>query len=396
MSRAIRVLHVSSGDLWAGAEVQAFTLMSHLMRMPDTEVSAVLLNEGTLADRLGAAGVPVRVLDERKIAAPRILMQLRGILRGWKPDVIHTHRQKENILGALANRSGRNVPCVRTIHGASERAGAAGWADVRHRVVAGLDRWCGRTLQQRIIAVTRELGARLSQEFPANKIAVIENGVDAEEVRRSAGVAEFRAAEPEATHIGIAGRLVAVKRVDLFIAAAALLSHESPQRRWKFHIFGEGPMRAHLETLADQCRLRDQVIFHGHRSDIATCVGGLDVLVMCSDHEGMPMIALEAAVLGIPTVAHAVGGLIDVVPQEFLVVRHDASGYRDGILRALRADGRALAKIRAAETVVKYSAARNAEKVRALYEELMAARDFGRTERSRGGETGRGPRQENG
>ena len=154
-------------------------------------------------------------------------------------------------------------------------------------------------------------------------------------------------------------------------------------------------MRAHLETLADQYRLRDQVIFHGHRSDIATCVGGLDALVMCSDHEGMPMIALEAAVLGIPTVAHAVGGLIDVVPQEFLVVRHDAPGYRDGILRALCVDGRAIAKTRAAETVVRYSAARNAEKVRALYEEVMAARNGERTERSRGGETGRGPRQGN-
>lgn len=396
MSRAIRVLHVASGDLWAGAEVQAFTLMSHLMRMPDTEVTAVLLNEGTLADRLGAAGVSVCVLDERKIASPRILMQLRGILRGWRPDVIHTHRQKENILGALANRSRRNVPCVRTVHGAGERADAAGWAGARHRLVAGLDRWCGRTLQQRIIAVTRELGARLSQEFPANKIAVIENGVDAEEVTRSAGVAGFRTAEPDVTHIGIAGRLVAVKRVDLFIEAAALLSRESPERRWKFHIFGEGPMRARLETLAGERRLRDQVAFHGHRSDIATCVGSLDALVMCSDHEGMPMIALEAAVLGIPTVAHAVGGLVDVVPQEFLVVRHDAPGYRDGILRALGADGRAIAKTRAAETVVKYSAARNAEKVRALYEELAAARDDERTERSCGRETGRGPKQGNG
>ena len=396
MTSALRVLHIASGDLWAGAEAQAWTLITHLARIPDTDVAAVVMNPGTLADKLCSAGISVHVLNEQKSSSLELWIQLRGVLREWRPDVVHTHREKENILGSLAAHSRGNVPSVRTVHGGQEHSAVSGYSGVRRRLTTRLDRWCGRTLQQRIIAVTRELGVRLSQEFPANKIAVIENGVDAEEVRRSAGVAEFRAAEPEATHIGIAGRLVAVKRVDLFIETAALLSHESPQRRWKFHIFGEGPMRARLETLADQCRLRDQVIFHGHRSDIATCVGGLDALVMCSDHEGMPMIALEAAALGIPTVAHAVGGLIDVVPQEFLVVRHDAPGYRDGILRALGADGRALAKTRAAETVVRYSAARNAEKVRALYEELMAARDGEWTERSRAGETGRGPRQGNG
>ena len=375
MSRVLRVLHVVSGDLWAGAEVQAFTLMSHLAQMPRTEVGAAVLNEGMLADRLRSVGISVCILDERKTSSLRIFIQLRGVLRGWKPDVIHTHRQKENILGSLANCSCRNVPSVRTVHGASEHASPAGWAGVRHRVVVGLDRWCGRTLQQGVIAVTQELGVRLKNEFPREKITVVENGVDFEQVRRDMGSAEFRTSEPDATHVGIASRLVEVKRVDLFLKTAALLLREHPERNWRFHVFGDGPMRPNLQELSQSLQLAETVVFHGHRQDVATCVGGLDVLVVCSDHEGMPMIALEGAALGVPTVAHAVGGLLEVVPKEFLVAQHDARGYGEGIMRALREDGRDIEAKTAREIRGRFSAQHNAERVRALYEQMVAERD---------------------
>lgn len=84
------------------------------------------------------------------------------------------------------------------------------------------------------------------------------------------------------------------------------------------------------------------------------------------------MISLEAAALGVPVVAHAVGGLLDVVPEEFLVTRHDPRGYSTGILRALCADGRAIAARRAVAALTQFSARRNAERVRALYEEVVA------------------------
>jgi L-malate glycosyltransferase len=370
MTRTLRVLHIASGDLWAGAEVQAFTLISHLAQIPNTEVAAVLMNEGTLAHKLRSTGVPVYMLDERKVASPWILARLWAILRTWRPDVIHTHREKENILGSLANRLCWNVPSVRTIHGGREEAGVMGWKRARRRVVHALDRWCGRTLQQRVIAVTRELGARVTGEFPAEKIVVIENGIDTAAVRAEKGIAEFRAAEPDVTHIGIVGRLVEVKRVDLFLETAAALLRQFPQRAWRFHVFGEGPERSRLERVSEQLQISDRVTFHGHRQDIATCIGGLDVLVICSDHEGLPMTALEAAALDVPTIAHAVGGLVELVPHEFLVARHDVDGYRDGILRVLCADGRVIAEKHTSATLKHFSAQRNAERTHALYQQV--------------------------
>jgi len=375
MTRALRVLHIASGDLWAGAEAQAFTLMSHLNRMPATEVAAVLMNEGMLADKLRSHGISVYITDERKAGALRILSGVRKVLGRWRPDIIHTHREKENILGCLANRTGRNVPCVRTVHGGRERLVKVGWRSVRTRLVSYADRWCGRLLQQRVIAVATDLAGRLAHDFPVDKIVVIENGIDFVEISAEVGVAGFRATDPGATHIGIAGRLVDTKRVDLFIEAAALLLRECPRRDWRFHVFGEGPKRRSLEELSESLHLGDKITFHGHRQDIATCLGGLDALVICSDHEGMPMISLEAAALGVPTVAHAVGGLIEVAPEEFSVSRHDAHGYKEGVLRALGPDGRAIATRCGAETIHRFSAQRNAQRVRALYEEVLTERN---------------------
>ncbi len=375
MTRALRVLHIASGDLWAGAEVQAFTLMSHLTRMPETAVAAVLMNEGTLCDRLRSVGILVHVIDEQRISPVGIISRLRGFLRSWRPDIVHTHREKENILGSLANRFCGNVPSVRTVHGADEHFEMDGWSDIRRRVMNDLDRWCGRALQQRVIAVTADLGSQLMEEFLADKIAVIENGIDAEEVKKTMGVAEFRRDAPNATHIGIAGRLVKVKRVDLFLETAALLLRDHPHRCWKFHVFGDGPMRRELEEFAQALRISRSVTFHGHRQDILTCITGLDGLVMCSDHEGMPMVALEASALSVPMVAHAVGGLIDVVPEEFLISEHSAHGYRKGVLRTLCSDGRAIFTRSAAETLVRFSAQRNAERIRALYLQVLAEKD---------------------
>ena len=375
MTRALKVLHIISGDLWAGAEVQACTLISELVRMPDTEVAAVVMNEGRLADALRLVGIRVDVMNERKLGPSQIWLRLRRLLKSWRPDVIHTHREKENILGMLANRTCRNVPSVRTMHGGNEHTRAAGWSGIRHAVVMELDRRCGRASQQRVIAVSRDLGVKLARDFPADRIVLIENGVAAEAVRAAREVAEFRTSEPNSTHIGIVGRLVPVKRVDIFLETAAYLRLKCPERPWRFHVFGDGPLRSDLEALSERLRISDVITFHGHRPDSATCIGGLDALVICSDHEGMPMTALEAAALEVPTIAHAVGGLVDILPEEFLVARHESDAYGEAILRAIRDDGRTIARSRATETLLRFSAQGNADRVRAVYEQLVAPRD---------------------
>lgn len=320
-----RVVHIISGDLWAGAEAQTYTLIKHLQ--PLCDIHAILFNEGILATKLRALGVPLSILDESRLSSWQILLQLRTQLKALKPDVIHTHRQKENILGALANASTNRSFCIRTVHGAPEFNGT--WKTALQR---NLDQWVGNYLQDAVIAVSSDLKQQLAGRFPQAKVKVVHNGVDTEELLSQVSEADFKARAPTTRHIGIIGRLVPVKRVDLFLDTAAVLNQD-PQLNCHFHVIGDGPMRGALERQAKELGLTESVTFHGHRNDIPSCIHSLDAIVICSDHEGTPMVALESLALGTPVVAHETGGLVEIFSDHpnLLVQQQTAKAFASGI-----------------------------------------------------------------
>jgi hypothetical protein len=170
------VLHIASGDLWAGAEVQLYTLAKEQHNALEIRVIVVLLNHGILEEKLRNTGIRTIVLDESKYSAIKILYRLIRIIRSLRPDVIHTHRLKENILGSIAGYLAGRTPSIRTVHGAPE------YAPSRHqlhkRVIYWLDWFCGRFVQSRIIAVSEDIAQLLRQDFPDNCTRVVENGID--------------------------------------------------------------------------------------------------------------------------------------------------------------------------------------------------------------------------
>lgn len=363
----MRVLHVLSGDLWAGAEVQAFTLITTLREQLGCEVAAVLMNDGLLADRLRQRGVAVLVLPESRLGAVRILSALRTFMLHWRPDIVHTHRQKENILGSLANRLASRAPSLRTVHGANEHL-LSGLGNLHRRILRRFDHWCGVHLQQRVIAVTGELAASLSDVFPPASVVLAENGIDVAATRAQVRPVPIRTGRPGAVHIGIAGRLVAVKRVDLFLECAALLCGRWPERDWRFHVFGDGPLRQSLQARATALGIGPQTTFHGHRDDIIACVAALDVLLMCSDHEGLPMTLLESLAVGTPVVAHAVGGMKEALQGDpaALVQVHEAAHYAERV-RAMAGRDRAIAAAAQGGALARYDSRRNAETIGQVY-----------------------------
>lgn len=365
-------MHLASGDRWAGAEVQLFTLLSQLRQRDDVEPRAVLLNDGILAQRLRDIGVPVDIVDESTLGSAQIVRRLMALLSAHRPDILHTHRQKENILGSIANAFTARARSVRTVHGADENPPR----NLPQQLIRWLDRWTGRHLQQRIIAVSADLARKLERRFPERHIAVIENGIDVEAVRAAVTPVDFRERAPDAIHIGLVGRLDPVKRIDLFLSMAERLLAEESARPWQFHIFGEGALEAQLKQSAATMGIDHAVVFHGHRRDIAACLAALDAVVMCSDHEGLPMTALEAVAVGTPVVAHAVGGLVPLLADDaggILVEDHSAAGYADTIRGLLRSDQRARMQRGMTRLEERYSAAANAEQMVALYRAMLPA-----------------------
>jgi len=365
LHRPLRVMHIISGDLWAGAEVQAFTLLQQLQTK--VQLHAIIMNHGELSQRLQALDIPVTVVPETELGSLAIINELTRLIRDFKPDIVHTHRQKENIFGNIANYRatflrGKRAKSVRTSHGAPEFA-----AKGKQRIQVWLDNWTGRYLQQAIIAVSEELAVKLSLLFPSRKIHVIRNGVDQRALEAQAQEADFHKQYPHHKHIGIIGRIESVKRIDIFLdAATLLLSQIGASQPLKFHVIGEGSLRAAMETKAQELGLNEHIQFHGHRTDMASCVQSLDIILMCSDHEGTPMTALEAMALGTTLIAHKTGGLKDILRDypQLLVSDHSPRGYAQAIEAALLSDNIKLSLPKA------YSAEQNLENTLQLYNTL--------------------------
>lgn len=328
----INVHHLASGDRWGGAESQLLNLMNGLRHI-GVSTQACLLNDLETAQRLRDAGHGVSVFDESAMGARDIVSGIRSHLKQHQPDVLHTHRQKENVLGSLARLACHKGVSVRTQHGAAEYS-----PSMKQRLFVAADWLCGRLFQDAIIAVSEELGAQLANEFSTSRVHCIHNGIDVSAIRAAA---EPRPESDSKTRIALVGRLERVKRVDLFIETAGCLVTEYPEQQWEFNIFGDGSLRQALEQQASNSEASTCIHFHGHCTDIHRAIAAQDCLLMCSDHEGLPMTLLEAAALKTRVVAHAVGGIPELIESPemgTLVHEHSAQAYAEAIVQSLQCE----------------------------------------------------------
>jgi glycosyltransferase involved in cell wall biosynthesis len=309
----LRVCHVIGADLWAGAETQVTSSMAYLVEQPDITVTAVLFNDGRLADELRRLGVGVIVFDETRTSTLGIFLGLVRVLRAHRFDLVHLHKYKDGVLGAIAARLA-GVPCiVRTMHGMAEPW--SGWKQLKARVYDTLDRITLQCLADLVIAVSQRMTETLWESgYQPRMVTCIRNGLDLQqvktirqphEVRRELGV------EPQALLIGTVGRLSAIKgHVHLLRAGRRVLNS---QRRARFLFVGDGPLRNELLITAAELQLGAASVFPGARRDVYDVMSAMDIFALPSLNEGIPMSLLEAMALGRPVVASAVGGIPEVI-----------------------------------------------------------------------------------
>ncbi|MCW8107254.1 glycosyltransferase [Alteromonas ponticola] len=357
----MNVLHIASGDLWAGAEVQICTLLKALISS-GAKVSVIIFNEGRLADELVQAGANVIVISESQNGIFSLIKKVKIQLARLRPNIVHTHRQKEHIVGSIANMLTSKQPCVRTVHGSPEFS-----LSFKQRVQSKIDRFCGRNLQHALISVDEELTEKLSTNFRRKHIYTIPNGIDVQDTLFRAETTKINV-DDSYKHIGIVGRLEPVKRVDLFLDMAKLIVDSNDEEaRYHFHVFGGGNLEAALKHQSHQLNLDETVTFHGHTNAIQSWIKAMDVVVMTSDHEGLPMTSLECLTLGTPLVAHAVGGLVPLLTTAFpqgLVTEHSPHAYAKTTQFIAKAQP-------LVELPQRYTASRNAQQVLNLYQTLL-------------------------
>jgi glycosyltransferase involved in cell wall biosynthesis len=372
------VCHIASGDRWAGAEVQLTAMLQGLRQIPDLTVCAIFLNEGRAAEEARQIGIDVCVFDETQQSFFRILSRAGRFLAGKNVRVLHSHRYKENLLAALLARRCHVPVHVSSQHGAPEPF--TGWRGLKHGAIQALDRQVALRATDRIISVSNELRLQLARSFPESKVITIHNGIAESKVfsRFTTMEAKQRLGIPaDCAVIGTAGRLDPIKRLDILLAAAKQIGNTLPNTR--FVIAGDGTEASRLQDQAASLGLDKDVLFLGHRDDIYDVIRAMDIFVLCSDHEGLPMALLEALHLGAPVVARPVGGIAEVIRDGVSgvwVPSAEPADLASACIALLRDDSRRnrLARAGAAVVAKEFTASHTARQMADLYRSLSSVR----------------------
>ena len=362
----MRICHVISGDLWAGAEVMGLRLLTGLAEKEGIEVSAILLNEGRLAREIRNLGIPIDVVDETRLNFFQIHKRFHENLMRFQPDIVHTHRLKENILGYLSSRkAGRVISLISTQHGLDEPQLRLKW-----KLLSKANRYVLSRYFQNIVAVSEDIRSASSEKygFPAVKLIVIHNGTEIpEDINYDRGNRLFT--------IGSAGRFFPVKDYPFFVEVAAEVNRSAKDVR--FELAGEGPELGNITERIYRYGLQDVFRIKGFMESMQEFYKGLDLYINTSLHEGFPMSVLEAMSHGLPVVAPKEGGIKEVVTdglQGFLVEGRDPKRFAEKCL-AIYQDQNIRQRMGAAsrgKVSREYSEETMAEKYCVLYRKILS------------------------
>ncbi len=320
----VRICHVISGDLWAGAEVMGLRLLTGLAGKKEVELSAILFNEGKLAREIRTLGVPIDVVDETRLNFLQIDKRFHEILMKFQPDIVHTHGLKENILGYLfSRRPGREIFLICTQHGLDEPQLGLKW-----KLLSRANRYILSRKFKNIVAVSEDIRIALSGKYrlPAEKLVVVHNGTEIPvEIHDDKGNHPFT--------IGSAGRFFPVKDYPFFVEVAAEIHRFA--KDVCFELAGEGPEFENISEQIHRCGLQDVFRLKGFMGNMSDFYNGLDLYINTSLHEGFPMSVLEALAHGLPVVAPKEGGIKEVVADElhgFLIEERDPKRFAEKCL----------------------------------------------------------------
>ena len=322
----IRVVYLAHAFMVGGAEEMVLNLVRHL---PERfEPAVVCIHEaGPIGREIEATGVPVRVLGLTPgIARPFDVLKLRDALFTLQPHIVHTFLLTASLYGRFAAMLA-GVPII--------IGSEVNIYERKRRLHAWAERW----LMNRTDAVVtsaeavkehyvRQVGAE------ASKIEVIYNAVDWSQLQTTLGRDEMRLSlgiPKDAALAGIIARLTEQKAHRVLFEAMA---RHAALANVHLLVIGDGELREDLHRLAKSLGLQSRVHFAGARRDLGNVLASIDVFVMPSLWEGLPLSLVLAMGAGLPVVATAVAGIPEVVVngERGLLV---APGDVDGLAAAL-------------------------------------------------------------
>lgn len=362
----IRVCHIISGDLWAGAEVVVYQLLKKLKDYNDVNISLILFNEGRLATEIRSLGFDIDIVDEKKKNIFQLIYETGKLLVRKSPDIIHSHRYKENIIAYMSSKFKSGIRLVSTQHGMPESIGLH--TRKKYELLQKFNLYLLLKSFKKIIVVSKDMENIFNNKHSvnSNKILMIHNGTEI--IKNSP-----KTRQKMKFTIGSMGRIYPVKDFPLMVEVAREIYKVTDNIR--FELAGEGPDMEKIKALVDRYTLGKIFLLRGFIEDVGDFYRNLDIYLNTSLHEGIPMTILEAMSHEIPVIAPDVGGMKEIIDDGidgYLVHGRDPKVFAGQCLRLYNDDYLRLAMGSSARGKVEkdFSTERMAKEYHQLYLEV--------------------------
>jgi len=304
--RKINVIHLVEELTIGGLEKILTTIVLNLNKKK-YNVSVWCLREGGFfADKLVKEGIDVKILRISTSRNPLSIYKLYRLLKSHKFDIIHTHAYSAGTIGRVS----------------AFLAGVTIVISHNHSVYTYYNKyyhfveWLLSFITDRVICISDKINvfAREIQRISAKELITIHNGIDdvcAVTGKRSSGLKKELGIPIKHSVVGTIAHLEEHKGLKYLLKAASLLL--ASRSDISFLFVGEGTLKGELKKLCVDLKIEKTVIFAGERNDMPEILFSIDIFVLPSLREGLPLTILEAMACGRPVIATNVGGIPEAV-----------------------------------------------------------------------------------
>lgn len=327
MKRKIKVAHLIARMITGGADENTLFTVQHLDKKR-YEVDLIMGEEfnENMIKRMEEEKIHIIQIDGLKwklnfFYDAIVLVKLVKLMKKNHYDIVHTHTTKAGILGRIAARMA-GVPII--IHGLHGSTFQAFNIILLNWLLFLFERLTGRFTDAYI-----SVSEVLSEKYIEKGIGKRENyhtvysGMDLEifygarekinrrEKRRALGI------DDHDFIIGNVARLETRKGHRFLIDTFNQIIKKQKDIQAKLLIVGEGNQRKNLENYVQELNLADKVIFTGFRENVEELMAIMDIFVLTSLREGLPRVLVQAAAVGMPSVAFNVDGVSEVIKDNY-------------------------------------------------------------------------------
>ena len=304
--RKINVIHLVEELTIGGLEKILTTIALNLDKKKYNVSVWCLKKGGFFASKLAKEGIDVKILHISTSRNPLSIYKLYKLLKSHKFDIIHTHAYSAGTIGRISAFLA-GIPVI-----ISHNQNVYDYYNRYYHFVE----WLLSHITDGIICVSDIVKkfTNETQRINANKLITIHNGIDSVcsvDEKDTSGLKKELGIPINYSVMGTIAQFSEKKGLGYLIKSASILLEH--RKDINFLLVGKGALKEELKILCVNLKVEKNVIFAGERSDIPEILSLIDIFVLPSIREGLPLAVLEAMDCGKAIIATNVGGIPEVI-----------------------------------------------------------------------------------